>query len=310
VRRAFADTLTALADRDERVIFLTGDLGFGTFEQFQAKHRDRYINVGVAEAALVNVAAGLASEGMRPFIYSIASFATGRPFEQLRVNVAYQGLPVVVVGAGGGYTYATSGVTHHAAEDLGLMALLPNITIVAPADPVELAQLMPQLLDIDGPAYLRIGRYGEPVVACVEEPRLGSARLVESGSAIAVLCIGDVLFGAKQACARLRERGIDAELLHFHTLKPLDTDRLTALATRHDKWLIVEEHHPVGGLHASIAVWASDQARAPRLRRLGPPDALVLGGPEREQLHRRYRMDADGIYEACVEILQRDPRSN
>jgi transketolase len=310
MRRAFADTLTALADRDERVIFLTGDLGFGTFEQFQAKHRERYINVGVAEAALVNVAAGLAAEGMRPFIYSIASFATGRPFEQLRVNVAYQGLPVVVVGAGGGYTYATSGVTHHAAEDLGLMALLPNTTIVAPSDPVELTHLMPQLLNVDGPAYLRIGRYGEPVVECVEPPVLGKARLSEEGSAIGILCIGDVLWNAKQACKRLREAGIDAELVHVHTLKPLDTARLAALAAKHRHWVVVEEHIPVGGLHASITAWACEQDSAPRIRRLGCPDALALGGPEREELHRRYRMDADGIYEACVEILKRNPRSN
>src|ERR1035441_5700751 len=113
MRKAFAESLLRAAEADPRVIFLTADLGFGTFDAFQARFGPRYVNVGVAEAELVCAAAGLALEGWRPIIYSIASFATGRPFEQIRLDLGYARLPVVVVGAGGGYTYATSGITHH-----------------------------------------------------------------------------------------------------------------------------------------------------------------------------------------------------
>ena len=159
MRKAFAEALFQAAEKDPRVIFLTGDLGFGTFDAYQAKFGPRYVNVGVAEAQLVNAAAGLALEGWRPIIYSIASFATGRPFEQIRISVGYAGLPVVIIGAGGGYTYASSGVTHHAGEDLGLMSLIPGMTVVAPGDPNEVTQLLPQLLKLDGPSYLRVGKY-------------------------------------------------------------------------------------------------------------------------------------------------------
>src|SRR5207253_5232671 len=121
MRKALAESLVQLAAQEPRLMFLTGDLGFQMFDEFKERYPGRYVNVGVAEAQLVCCAAGLALEGWRPVIYSIASFATGRAFEQLRVSVAYPGLPVVVIGAGGGYTYASSGVTHHAVEDLALM---------------------------------------------------------------------------------------------------------------------------------------------------------------------------------------------
>src|ERR1051325_2288870 len=130
MRRAFGDALVKAAQDDDRVIFLTGDLGFGVFDEFIARFPRRYVNVGVAEAQLVDCAAGLALEGWRPIVYSIASFMTGRAYEQIRLAVGYHRLPVVVVGAGGGYTYANAGVTHHAKEDLALMSLIANMVVV------------------------------------------------------------------------------------------------------------------------------------------------------------------------------------
>ena len=131
MRRAFGDTLLKIATEDPSVVFLTGDLGFGVFDEFIRLFPRRYINVGVAEAQLVDCAAGLALEGWKPIVYSIASFMTGRAFEQIRLAIGYHQLPVVVVGAGGGYLYADAGVTHHAKEDLALMALVPGMNVVA-----------------------------------------------------------------------------------------------------------------------------------------------------------------------------------
>src|SRR3989338_5271951 len=144
MRHAFAETLTRLAAEDPQLVFLTGDMGFQMFDEFKRRYGPRYVNVGVAEAQLINAAAGLALEGWRPVAYSIASFLTARPFEQIRVSVNYHNLPVLIVGAGGGYAYAASGVTHHAADDLALMAVLPNMRVVAPGDPNEVAKLVPQ----------------------------------------------------------------------------------------------------------------------------------------------------------------------
>lgn len=296
MRRAFSDTLTRLAGDNPRIIFLTGDLGFQTFDEFQQRFGPRYVNVGVAEAQMVTAAAGLALTGWRPVVYSIASFATARAFEQLRVAVSYHRLPVIVVGAGGGYVYASSGVTHHAADDIGLMSILPSMTVVAPADPVEVAELLPQVFSLPGPAYFRIGKFGEPTVETADPPILGRARRVRDGERIAVLTTGDMCGVAIDALKSLEHSGIHPMLLQMHTVKPLDTDTLGRLADRVRAIVVIEEHVPLGGLWAGVSAWFGESGQqGVQLRRLGAPDAHVLGSPGREELRRRIGCDADSI---------------
>ncbi|MBI4510247.1 MAG: transketolase [Deltaproteobacteria bacterium] len=302
MRRAFAEGLVQRAIEDPRVVFLTGDLGFQVFDQFKERFGPRYVNVGVAEAQMVCAAAGLAMEGWRPIAYSIASFATGRAFEQVRVSVSYPGLPVMLVGAGGGYTYSQSGVTHHAAEDLGLMSLLPGMTVVAPGDPGETAALMHQMLRLPGPSYLRIGKYGEPTYEAPGEIVLGRARLLQEGERMALLTTGDIAAAAVSALGRLRDEKINPLAYQFHTLKPLDTQALAMIARRVETIVVVEEHLPTGGLGASVGAWLAEQEDAPRMYRLGPPDALALGNLRREDLRRRQGTDAEGIYRLCREL--------
>ena len=139
MRNAFIRGLTKLAESDERIVFLTGDLGYKLFDDFATRYPGRFLNAGVAEQNMVGVAAGLASEGFRPFVYSIATFATLRCLEQIRDDVCYNGLPVTIVGVGGGFSYGANGPTHHATEDLAIMRALPNMTVIAPGDPVESA---------------------------------------------------------------------------------------------------------------------------------------------------------------------------
>ena len=247
MRKAFAESLLQAAEADPRVIFLTADLGFGTFDAFQARFGSRYVNVGVAEAQLACAAAGLALEGWRPIIYSIASFATGRPFEHIRISLADPNLPVVVVGAGGGYTYASSGITHHAGEDLGLMSLLPNMTVVAPGDPHEVTELLPQLLKLKGPSYLRIGKYGEPAYQSEARVTLGADRILREGRDVALACTGQIASTVVEAVDALKAEGITPVVCQFHTVQPLDLSLLDSLGERVHTIVVVEEHLPVGG---------------------------------------------------------------
>ena len=299
MRRAFADTLTSLAEKDPRLVFLTGDLGFQMFDDFKTKFGPRYINVGIAEAQMVCAAAGLALEGFRPVIYSIASFATRRPFEQIRVSVAYQELPVIIVGAGGGYCYSTSGPTHHAADDLALMSLIPGMTVVAPGDPNEVRELMPQLFQLEGPAYIRIGKFGEPVYKAEHPSILGKARLLRDGEKVAVVTSGEMASITLRAMDELHGEGIKPFLYQFHTIKPLDSATLDDLANCASTIIIVEESTPVGGLGASIMSWYSASDVVPKLMRLGPPDVTVLGNPQRNTLRRQYRYDEEAIKAVC-----------
>ncbi len=299
MRRAFAETLVELAEQDPWVIFLTGDLGFQCFDTFKERFGRRYVNVGVAEAQLVCCAAGLALEGWRPIIYSIASFATGRPFEQLRICLSYHELPVVVVGAGGGYTYADSGVTHHAGEDLGLMSLLPGMTVVAPGDPSETRQLLPQLIQLEGPSYIRVGRYGEPCYEAPEPAILGRARQLCDGERVALLSTGDLAIEVLGALEQLAADHIHPLAYQLHTVKPLDTAILETLSRRVHTMIVVEEHLPSGGLAAAVSAWAAARTESPRVLRLGAPDGLVLGSPGRKELRQRLGLDASSIADTC-----------
>jgi len=285
MRKAFADTLLTLATNDSKIILLTGDLGFGVFDQYQTDFPDRFINVGICEQAMVDIAAGLALEGYKPIVYSIASFMTGRAWEQIKVSLAYQNLPVVVVGAGGGYTYSTAGTTHHAAEDLGLMSLLPGVTVTAPGCPSEVSALLPQLIELDGPSYMRIGKYGEAEYVG-EEVKVGKASCIRSGQGASIVTTGDMA----SKCLDV----VGPQIWQFHTIKPLDTATLASIP---EPIIVVEEHSPYNGLYAAIMATgiSSDVIR------IGPKDELLLDSISREEFHKRNEMDVESIQRICWE---------
>jgi transketolase len=299
VRKAFAETLTEVASRNDRVAFVTGDLGFQVFDEFHSRFGPRYVNVGVAEAQMIYTAAGMAAEGWRPVAYSIASFATARPFEQIRYCVAYPGLPVVLVGAGRGYLYSTSGVSHHAPDDLALMTSLPGMTVVAPGDPEEVAQLLPQLFELPGPSYLTVGRFGEPDYRAPEPAVLGKARKLRDGERVAVLCTGEIANEVLQGVDGLRSEGIRPAVYQMHTVKPLDEATLSLLADSSDTVIVVEEHLPAGGLWSAVASWLARAGNSVRAVRLGAPDVFALGNLKQKELRRRFGVDAPAVGEAC-----------
>ncbi len=302
MRRAFSDTLLRLAQQDERIIFLTGDLGFGVFDAFIEAFPDRYINVGVAEAQMVTCAAGLAMEGWRPFVYSIASFMTGRAFEQIRIAIGYHQLPVVVVGAGGGYTYASSGVTHHAKEDAALMSLIPGMSVVLPGDPTELTHLLPQLVASEKPSYLRVGRFGEPVFDAAAPIELGRGRLVRKGSRIALVTTAGAVIDALAAADILQGEGITPTICHFHTIRPFDSETFREALEDVDTVVAIEDHGYQGGLGMTVQLQLSAFERPIRFVRLGPGDDMEFGNPSREVLMRKHRYDAASIAEVCREL--------
>ena len=299
MRRAFSDTVFRLLEADPRVIFLTGDLGFGVFDEIIAKFPNRYINVGVAEAQLVDCAAGLALEGWRPLVYSIASFMTGRAFEQIRLSIGYHQLPITVVGAGGGYIYATSGVTHHAREDLALMRLIPGMTVVAPGDPQEVSALLPKLVQSTGPSYIRIGRFGEPLFHSDAPIEVGKGRLIHKGQKVAICTTGDSVITAVQACEVLRAQGLNPTLAHFHTLEPFDGDCLGRALQDVTNLIVVEDHGPRGGLLDCVQNYLVQTGKSVAVTRLGPGEGLVLGNPTQQLLRARCSYDKDGIVRAC-----------
>jgi len=298
MRRAFADTLIGLAREDKRIILLTGDLGFGVFDEFQAEFPDRFINVGICEQAMADIAVGLSFEGMKPIVYSIASFMTGRAWEQIKI-ANYNGASIVVVGAGGGYTYSTAGTTHHSAEDLGLMSLIPGMTVVAPGCPDELSKLLPQLIDLNGMSYMRIGKYGEPNYE-VLPPVVGETlQLRTGGGELAILTTGDMASTCIDAWFELHQKGKSISVYQFHTVKPLDMNTLQRIRDFYTDVVVVEEHSPVGGLKAAIESVMDLYIVA----RCGPSDALLSDSMPRPAFLKSVGLDTGSIVKKCLELL-------
>jgi len=277
MRNAFADELTKLADSDPRIVLLSGDIGNRLFNEFRERHPDRFYNVGVAEADMIGIAAGMALAGLRPICYTIASFAIYRAFEQIRVDLCYPNLPVLIVGVGAGLGYAANGPTHHSCEDIAVLRALPNMTVLCPADAWELRSLLGASLHLNGPSYMRIGKKGEPVVH-TERPSLtiGQAFQLRSGTDVALLSTGTLLPEVLTAAERLNAAGISASVYSMHTVKPLDEALLGQLAQSARLIVTIEEHSRIGGLGSAVAEWTSDHHMTNTgLLRFGTPDKIL-----------------------------------
>ena len=276
MRNAFIRALTEVAERDPRIVFLTADLGFKLFDDFARRCPGRFFNVGVAEAAMAGVAAGLALEGKKAFIYSIVPFVTLRCYEQLRNDVAYHGADVVAVGVGGGWSYGQNGATHHALEDIAALRLLPGMTVVCPGDPAETEGAVRALARMRGPAYLRLGRAGEPAVhPGPVELTLGKAIRVREGRDVALLCTGNQLHTGVQVAGLLGQRGLSCRVVSMHTVKPLDAAEVEAAAREARVVATLEEHSKLGGLGGAVAELLAELGLPLRFRRFGAEDRFA-----------------------------------
>ena len=275
MRTETIDTLLDYARIHPDVMLLTADLGYSVLERFAETLPAQYANVGVCEQAMAGIGAGLALSGRRVVIYSIANFPTLRCLEQLRNDVCYHDLPVTVVAVGGGLAYGPQGYTHHGIEDLGIMAMLPNMAVACPADPHEAMELLPQMLERRRPAYLRLGRAGEPVLHSPDTAiTLGRAVWVRRGHDVALLATGPILGRALKACDALMSRGISVSVASFPTIRPLDVAAVEEAARTHRAILSIEEHVVEGGFGSRMAEALLASGLTVRFGKFGVTEAL------------------------------------
>ncbi len=299
MRNAFADELTTIAERDERIVFLSGDIGNRLFDKFKARYPKRFYNCGVAEQNMMGMAAGLAMCGLRPIVYTITPFTTTRCLEQIRVDVCYHHVPVVIAGVGAGLCYAELGATHHACEDIAFLRVLPHMTVVCPGDPWEVRAALDRAVRHDGPVYLRMGKKGEPNVHAARPAlELGRALTLSPGDDVALLSTGTPLPTTVRVGEMLRARGIAARVVSFHTVKPLDEVLLAEVFDTCAVVATIEEHSVLGGLGGAVAEWLSDRSpRKARLLRLGTGDEFLHVAADEEYARHHFGLDADGMTE-------------
>ena len=307
MRTAFIRTLVELAERDERVNLVVGDLGFGVVEPFANKFPKRFVNAGVAEQNMTAIAAGMALCGKVIFTYSIANFPTLRCFEQIRNDVCYHNANVIVVSVGGGLAYGSLGMTHHATEDIAVMRALPGLSVIAPGDPLEAEFATRALVAQPRPAYLRLGRSGEPQVHYNGiDFQLGHATQLVDGDDLTLIATGTMLHTAVRVGERLCENGIHARVLSMHTIKPLDTHAVLAAARETRAIVTVEEHSITGGLGSAVGeVLAESPVDKVPFKRLGlPPKFTSLVGNQ-DYLKEAHSLSVDGILASIAELLNR-----
>lgn len=310
MRRACFDALPDLAARDERVVFIGSDLGAGTLDDFRARWPERFFMEGVSEAHIIGMAAGLAMDGFKPYVSTIATFLTRRCLEQVAVDLCLHDLPVRLLGIGGGLVYAPLGPTHMAFEDFALLRALPNMAIVAPADTFEMERAMAASLDWPGPLYVRIAKGGERTVTHGHESfTIGRAYRLAEGQDALLVSTGVGAQRALDAADRLGAFGINAGVLHLPTVKPLDVSGLVEALAGVPVALSIEEHSMIGGLGSAVAEVVAESDLDIRFRRIGLPDVFPAGYGSQETLMARYGITAENIADQVIALIEGAPRA-
>ena len=303
-RAAFGEAILELGEKDRDLLVLDADLSKSTNTQkFSKKFPDRWFEVGIAEANMIGIGAGLALSGKKPFICSFACFLTGR-FETIRISLAYNRANVKMVGTHCGIGIGEDGYTQMSIEDIACMRSLPEMSVVQPADEIETKLLIEYMLKHKGPVYIRLTRQAlEDVHTPAYKFQFGKGDVLKEGKDIALLATGGVVYNTLKAAEKLEKLGVQATVVNIHTIKPLDKELIFNLSKKIEKFVTVEDHNIYGGLGGAVAEVLSEQT--PRqLLRIGVNDVFAESGAPQD-VYKKYGLDTDGIFSKIKKFLQK-----
>ncbi|MFS0668166.1 transketolase family protein [Peribacillus frigoritolerans] len=302
-RKGFADALIRLGEKHDNLVVLDADCAKSNMTNlYKNRFPERFFNIGISECDLVGTAAGMAVAGKVPFANAYANFLTGRAFDQMRISVCYSNNNVKIVGHNAGTSAAQEGATHLPLEDISLMRSLPRMTVIVPADAVEMEKAVEAAYYHEGPIYLRVGKLPVPIVTKKEEPfKIGKAIKYREGSDITIISTGIMLDESLKAAGELEKQGVSAELLHIHTIKPIDKEAIIASAAKTKHVITVEEHSIIGGLGSAVAEVLSENQPA-KLRRIGTNDRFGVSG-KMDELLDLFELRAHRIISTANELL-------
>lgn len=310
MRNAFADEVTKLARQDPRLILLSGDIGNKLFDPLKQLDSNRFLNCGIAEGNMMGVAAGMALSGLRPIVYTITPFVTTRCFEQIRVDVCYHKAPVIIVGTGSGLSYADLGPTHHSLEDIAILRTLPGMRVVAPCDANELRSVLSAAILDNFPTYIRIGKKGEEEIF-LEPPNLhiGKSIIIKPGVDLALISTGTLMGETIRASELLKLRGLSAEVVSMHTIKPLDFEYLNSAIVKFKHIVTIEEHGLIGGLGGAVSEWCAREHKNINHIMIGTPDEFMVENGSQEYARKKYGLTSEGIVKKIYDKVMYENRS-
>lgn len=296
MRKAFIKTLTDLSKKNDSIYLLTGDTGFAILDEYQKLFPHRYLNVGLSEANMIGISAGLALNKKIVFVYGIVPFVTMRCFEQVRNDLCYQKLPVKIIGVGGGLTYGSAGATHHSIEDIAVMSCLPNMNVICPGDPVETSYAVEASMNLDCPAYIRLGKSGEPILhKDIKSFTIGRGIVMRKGDGIAIISTGNMLETALHVSNKLMENNIESCVISMHTVKPIDRKLIIQTASKCKTIVTIEEHNIIGGLGSMVGNVIVEEFLPAKLIKFGIPDKYVDTVGEQQYLRNYFGLGEEQI---------------
>ncbi len=303
-RSGFGDGIVEAARKNPNVVALTADLaGSLKLNQFMKEFPERFIQCGIAEANMIGVAAGLTIGGKIPFTTTFANFSTGRVYDQIRQSVAYSGKNVKICASHAGLTLGEDGATHQILEDIGLMKMLPGMTVIVPCDYAQTKAATIAVAEHEGPVYLRFGRPSWPIFTKESDFVIGKAQVFSEGTDVSIFACGHLVWNAIQAGAILQEKGISVEVINIHTIKPLDEAAVVASIRKTGCAVTAEEHNVIGGLGDAIAQCAAKHQPIP-IEYVGTQDTFGESGTP-AQLLKKYGLDVPDIVAAAEKVMAR-----
>lgn len=303
-RKGFGRGLKEAGEKNEQVVAACADLTDSVqMHLFKEAFPDRFVEIGVAEQNLVTVGAGLAAMGKIPFVSSYAAFSPGRNWEQIRTTICLNDLPVKIVGSHAGVSVGPDGATHQMLEDMALMRALPNMTVIAPCDSIEAEKATLALAEYGKPAYMRLAREATPIITTEKSPfEIGKAYVFTPGSDVTIIANGTMTYQAMLASEELFKKGIDAEVIHCPTVKPLDASTILKSVKKTKFVVTAEEHQITGGLGGAIAEFLVEHYPVP-MRRVGVKNEFGQSGTP-DELYEHYGLTAKNITQTVTKLLE------
>ena len=304
MRSTYLKEVYHLAAKDRNVLSLVADNGIIVYDDFKRDFPEQYFNFGISEGHMISAAAGMASCGKIPFVYTIGAFLVYRAYEFIRLDVCLQNLNVKIVGIGAGMSYGFLGPTHHTTEDISALRVLPNLVLLSPATVKETKVLVKYAYEWDGPVYIRLGNnLKEELYTENMQVTPGKGTILKQGDDIAIFVTGDILYHVMTVVRRLNEEGIMATVVSIHTIKPFDEDLVVKIGMKYAHIYTVEEHNILGGLGSAVAEILVENGFNTKLTRIGLHDCFACGYGNQEQVRMANGLDVEGIYNTIKQTL-------
>ncbi len=306
MRKVVMDMVYELAKKDPRIFFIGSDLGTEVLKNFKQEMPGRFLMEGISEQHLIGMAAGLAAEGKVVYLNTIATFLTRRCFEQIVLDLCLHKTNVRLISSGGGIVYAPLGPTHLAIEDIAILRVIPNMTILAPADAEEMRRLMPATVDYPGPIYIRLGKGGDPIVAPNVPFEIGKGYVIREGADALIVTTGVTLKVALDAADQLVKENVNVSILHLPTIKPLDTKTILDSVAKVSSIVVVEEHTVLGGLGSAVAevLMEANFSTPKKFKMIGIPDVFPEGYGSQASMMEKYGITAKNVVETVEKLNQ------